>query len=267
MRNRKLFRLAVWWLCLAGGFTTAHAAFPGEALIPELARAGFTVLRTGQQYQVPYVEIAAPPGVAIYTLCRRVPSLNARFFEARDKIAAFNNLNPFFYKDAQGQPHHFRLDSLKIPLDFAARPVIFPAHDPTLAAHPKYLLIDIGTCHLALYEHGDLARVYPISPGALTGGRSLTPLVRFAIGAKVQNKWSSIYDAWMPYSLQVQGPYFIHGGCLPGEPDSKGCIRMFTEHARELYHLVDVGTPGRIVRSEPAAPGSGPRLAQFAPPR
>ncbi|MBM4286128.1 MAG: L,D-transpeptidase [Deltaproteobacteria bacterium] len=227
-------------------------------MVRELAQAGFSIVRTGEEYQAPFVEIAAPPGLAIYTLCRRVPSLNARFFEARDKIAAFNNLNPFFVRHDEGRPHHFRLPTIKIPLDFTRDPVIFPAYQEGLAAYPQYLLIDIGKCYLALYERGVLVRVYPISPGALNhGNRSRTPLVRFTIQSKAEHKWSSIYDAWMPYSLQVHGPYFIHGGVLPGEPDSKGCIRMFTDHARELFNLVEVGTHGRIVRSGPVAPPPG----------
>jgi lipoprotein-anchoring transpeptidase ErfK/SrfK len=54
----------------------------------------------------------------------------------------------------------------------------------------------------------------------------------------------------MPWSLLIRRPYFIHGGCLPGVPDSKGCIRLFNDHAQELFSLVEVGTPGRIMFSD-----------------
>ena len=60
---------------------------------------------------------------------------------------------------------------------------------------------------------------------------------------------SLIYDTLMPRSLLLKLPYYIHGGALPGKSDSAGCIRLFPHDAEELYHLVEVGTPGRIIET------------------
>ncbi|MEW6387678.1 MAG: L,D-transpeptidase [Thermodesulfobacteriota bacterium] len=217
----------------------------------ELIKAGFTVLGVGEQYQVPYVEVLVPNGTAIYSLCRKVPSLNARFFEAREKIAYFNALDPFFIKKEVDEPNSFRVKTLKIPLDLSLEPVIFPEFDEALAHYDQYLLIDIGKSYLALYTRGVLTRVYPISPGTrLKGSRTRTPLISFTVLSKDENHWSNIYESWMPWSLLIRRPYFIHGGCLPGTPDSHGCIRLFNDHAQELFNLVEVGTPGRVIFSD-----------------
>jgi hypothetical protein len=224
------------------------AADLGESrLYQELAQAGFTIVGAGEKYQVPYVEILVPEGLAVYSLCRRIPSLNERYFEAREKIAHFNAVNPFYHRSRRAQPNTMSLETLKIPLDLAQEPEIFPAFNQDLSQHDRYILIDIGKSYLALYDRGGLLRVYPISPGA----RSRTPLINFTVQLKKENHWSTIYDSWMPWSLLISRPYYIHGGALPGVADSAGCIRMFNEDARELYELVQVGTPGRIVFSAP----------------
>jgi lipoprotein-anchoring transpeptidase ErfK/SrfK len=53
----------------------------------------------------------------------------------------------------------------------------------------------------------------------------------------------------MPWALLIKRPYYIHGGALPGQRDSAGCIRLFPKDAEELYQLVEVGTPGRIIQT------------------
>ena len=47
--------------------------------------------------------------------------------------------------------------------------------------------------------------------------------------------------------LHLKGLYYIHGGVLPGKADSAGCIRLPIDAAEQLYNLVEVGTPGRII--------------------
>jgi lipoprotein-anchoring transpeptidase ErfK/SrfK len=220
-------------------------------LYQELQQAGFTIVGAGEKYQVPYVEILMPEGMAVYSLCRRVPSLNERYLEARERIAYFNAVNPFYYRSRAAQPNRMSLETLKIPLELTREPEIFPAFNQELSHHERYILINIGKGYLALYGHGELLRVYPISPGAQSGFRSRTPLMNFTVQLKKENHWSTIYDTWMPWSLLISRPYYIHGGALPGVADSAGCIRMFNKDARELYELVQVGTPGSIVFSPP----------------
>lgn len=217
----------------------------GNHLCNELEAAGFKIVDTGVVYGVPFVKIKIPLGFSITSLCERIPSLNRQFFLSRSRIAFFNALNPNYVKTATPEPWSIEATTLKIPLDFRAVPEIFPEFDQTLANYKQYLLVDIGKHFLALYERGELRRVFPISPG-VPGKR--TPLMEFHVLDKYKNYYSRTFDyAWMPWALRVQGPYFIHGGVLPGKPDSHGCIRIPIHDAKQLFHLVNMGTPGRII--------------------
>lgn len=240
-------------ICLGGfwGLLGLHSRAAAEEadygpLCRELEKSGLELLNSGLAYGVPYVEIKVPLGASVTSICKRVPSLRADFNRCRDKIAFFNALHPLYIKNNAGEPSSLEADTLKIPLDRTIVPQIFPAVDDSLASYDKFILVDIGKGFLALYAQGELQRVFPIS-----GGRAekATPLMDFKIAKKEEEHWSTIYDTWMPWSLLIRRPYYIHGGALPGRSDSAGCIRLFPHDAEELYHLVEVGTPGRIIET------------------
>lgn len=210
----------------------------------ELKDSGLRVVDSGVAYSVPFVEIAIPQGSSITSICRSLPTLNADFPRCRNRLAFFNALHQSYIKTWTQEPNVITADTLKIPLDFRRVPEIFPATDESLESHEAYLLVDIGKSFLALYSRGELYRVFPISAGA-EGKR--TPLFDFRVLGKDEDHWSNIYESWMPWALHLKGPYYIHGGVLPGRADSAGCIRLPIGDAEELYNLVEVGTPGRII--------------------
>ncbi len=225
-------------------------------LCHELLEAGFMPLDSGLAYGVPYVHIKIPLGFSVTSFCRQIPSLSRDFSRCRERIAFFNALNPSYVKTRESEPFAIEADILMVPLDLKRIPEIFPSYDRALASYPAYLLVDIGKGFLALYAHGELLRVFPVSAGM--AGKQ-TPLFEFRVEAKLESHWSTLYDTWMPHALLLQRPYYIHGGVLPGKDDSAGCIRVIPDDARQLYQLVEVGTPGRIIsspkveRSYPAA--------------
>ena len=248
-------------ICLGGfwGLLGLHSRSGAEEpdyspLCRELAESGLELLNSGLAYGVPYVEIKVPLGASVTSICKRVPSLRADFNRCRDKIAFFNALHPLYIKNNAGDPASLEADTLRIPLDRTIVPEIFPAVDESLASYDKFILADIGKGFLSLYAQGQLQRVFPIS-----GGRAekATPLMDFKIAKKDEEHWSTIYDTWMPWALLIKRPYYIHGGALPGKSDSAGCIRLFPHDAEELYHLVEVGTPGKIIQT--------PKLEQTYP--
>jgi len=256
MRGLKSLTCLVVLVCFLGlpGGASAQA-FDYDPLCRELVQAGFEVLDTGTAHGVPYAEIKVPVGASVTSICRRVPSLSLDFFRYREKIAYFNGVNPCYLRTIEPQPFSLKSATLKIPLNPDIIPEIFPASEDSLASHKKFILVDMDKGFLALYARGELERVFPISGGTVA---KKTPLIDFTIQAKKKNHWSTIYDVWMPWSLLIKSPYYIHAGVLPGENDSAGCIRLFRQDARELYYLVDVGTPGRIVqasRVKPSSPG------------
>jgi hypothetical protein len=243
-------QLLIWFLAFSGLFGGVSLA-PGQDedyrdLCHELKVSGLEVVESGVAYGVPYVEVSLPRGSSITAICRRVPSFNSRFDQCRNRLAFFNALNPSYIKTRTQQANSIAADTLKIPLDFRKVPEIFFALDDSLVSFDKYLLVDIGKGFLALYERGNLRRVYPISAGA-SGAQ--TPLFDFKIDLKDENHWSSIYETWMPWSLHLKGAYYIHGGVLPGRADSAGCIRMPIDDAEKLFHEVEVGTLGRIINT------------------
>lgn len=242
----------IWFLGLAGG--AGAQEIDSNPLNRELAQAGFEVLNSGIAYAVPYVEIKVPVGDSVTSICRRVPTLNADFTRYREKIAFFNGVHPSYVRTKEPQPFSLKSATLKIPLDPDLIPEIFPPSKASLASYDKFILVDIDKGFLALYARGELQRVFPVSGGS---SNKKTPLMDFKIMAKKKNHWSTIYDSWMPWSLLIKAPYYIHAGVLPGVNDSAGCIRLFHQDAEELYSLVEVGTPGRIIqpsRIEQASP-------------
>jgi hypothetical protein len=239
--------LIVLW-CLIGlvGGAGAQESDYGP-LCQDLEKSGLEILGTGMAYGVPYAEIKIPVGASVTSICRRVPSLNHDFTRCRNQIAFLNALNPSYIRTRDREPFSLETDTLKIPLNLDIMPEIFPAHDDSLASYDKFILVDIGKGFLALYVQGELLRVYPVSGGA---PEQETPLISFKIKAKYENHWSTIYDTWMPWSLLIAPPYYIHGGALPGSRDSAGCIRLFPRDAKDLYHQVEIGTPGRIIQTD-----------------
>ena len=215
-------------------------------LCQELKQSGFKTEYSGLAYGVPFVEIKIPEGFSITRFCRHIPSFSRDFDRCRNRIAFFNALHPSYIKTRTREPFSIESQTLKVPLNLYQMPEIFPAYDKTLVQYNKYLLVDIGKGFLGFYQKGELKRVFPISAGA--PGKK-TPLINFEIKDKFQNHWSTIYESWMPWALLIERPYYIHGGALPGVDDSAGCVRLFTHHAQELFHMVDIATPGRIVCS------------------
>jgi hypothetical protein len=246
-RTPKFFSCLLACLCILVWAAAGVAQEPDYSqLCRELEQSGFRTVYSGLAYGVPFVEIEIPVGFSVTRLCRRIPSFKSEFSRCRNKIAFFNALNPSFIKTRTREPFSIESDTLKVPLNLYKVPEIFPAYDGSLAGQGKYLVADIGKGFLALYVQGELKRVYPISAGA--PGKQ-TPLFAFEIKDKRESHWSTIYDTWMPWALLLRSPYYIHGGALPGKNDSAGCIRLFSHHAKELFHLVEVGTPGRIIQT------------------
>lgn len=243
-RTRKFLTafLAVCWLAAWGPVFAQEEDY--SHLCQELEAAGFLSVDSGVAYGVPFVQIKIPLGFSITSLCHRIPSFSHEFNRCRNRIGFFNALNPNYIKTPTAEPHSIAADTLKIPLDLRRVPEIFPAYDESLAGHKQFLLVDIGKGFLALYEQGQLARVFPISSGA---PGEVTPLMDFKVEGKDGDHWSNIYETWMPWALHIKGPYYIHGGVLPGERDSAGCIRLPIHNAEQLFNLVEVGTPGRII--------------------
>ncbi|UZJ42697.1 L,D-transpeptidase family protein [Prosthecochloris sp. SCSIO W1101] len=97
----------------------------------------------------------------------------------------------------------------------------------------------LNTQYFGAYENGNLLFWGPIS-----SGRKSNPTWpgEFFVNYKQRHKRSIKYNnAPMPYSINYDGPYFIHQQSLPGHPASRGCVRLLEADAKRLFSWMKVG--------------------------
>lgn len=112
-----------------------------------------------------------------------------------------------------------------------------------------FILANLSLMKLDVYEKGAVILSFPIQAKGREGSWWETPAGVYSIKSKEKNHLSSIGKVYMPWSMQFQGNFFIHG--LPYYPDgtpvstsySGGCIRLFTDDAEKVYSLVKQGVP------------------------
>ncbi|MCK7583122.1 MAG: L,D-transpeptidase [Chromatiales bacterium] len=120
----------------------------------------------------------------------------------------------------------------------------------TNTAKRRALTISLGDQAFEYKEDEAVVRSGPISSGK---PGNPTPTGRFKVLSKDEHKVSSRYtnqlgmQAWMPYSIQFYGHYFLHEGWLPGYPDSHGCVRVGEKDARFLFERLRIGDPVLVV--------------------
>ena len=116
--------------------------------------------------------------------------------------------------------------------------------DGVLAAS-KRVVVDKAVQELTAYEGERVILRSRVSTGR--AGRR-TPSGNFTAGIKARMHYSRLYDnAPMPFSVQFNGNYFIHGfTSVPNRPASHGCIRLPLDGgnpAKQFYDWVEPGTP------------------------
>lgn len=143
--------------------------------------------------------------------------------------------------------------------------ILFLLALPVLAQQPstqREIVVSIPDRKLALIENGEVLRVYPVAVGASV---SPSPTGEFTIVNRLENPTyyhpgivvepgddNPLGTRWMGLSLKGFG---IHGTNMPwtiGQAASHGCIRMDRDDLEELFSLVRVGDPVRIVRDPDA---------------
>ncbi len=99
--------------------------------------------------------------------------------------------------------------------------------------------------YFGAYENGALLFWGPVSSG--TRSHPTWP-GEFVVNYKQRHKRSIKYNnAPMPYSINYDGPYFIHQQSLPGHPASHGCVRLLESDARRLFGWIRTGDPVTVL--------------------
>ncbi len=108
------------------------------------------------------------------------------------------------------------------------------------------LVIDVPKKKLSLYYDGVLFKEYTVATGR---SNTPTPVGDWKIVDKGVNWGGGFGTRWLGFNVPW-GIYGIHGTDKPwsiGRASSHGCIRMRNRDVEELYRLVPVGTPVKVV--------------------
>ncbi|MGM0482744.1 MAG: L,D-transpeptidase family protein [Patescibacteria group bacterium] len=118
-----------------------------------------------------------------------------------------------------------------------------------IESESSFILANLKDMRIRLYKEGEVQFDFPIAAKGRGGTWTETPAGLYSVEWKAEEHFSSLYEVYMPYSIQFFGNYFMHG--WPYHPDgrdvvsstSAGCIRMETEDAKRLYEEARPGMP------------------------
>jgi L,D-transpeptidase catalytic domain/Putative peptidoglycan binding domain len=136
--------------------------------------------------------------------------------------------------------------------DFTDKPVSFTSEEAVI-------IIDPLRNKLSLVVRGIVFKTFPVALGKL---KTPTPVGDWVIVNKYENWGSGFGTRWIGLDVPW-GVYGIHGTNEPssiGLDASHGCIRMYNGHVEELFRLVSLGTPVRIMGHALGEPGAEPRV-------
>jgi hypothetical protein len=121
------------------------------------------------------------------------------------------------------------------------RPSEYTWHPETSPQGPVLMMISLPEQQAYVYRNGVLIGRSTISSGR-AGHR--TPTGVFTVLEKQRRHFSNIYKgAPMPFMERLTwSGIALHGGQLPGYPDSHGCIRLPKEFSQLLFGVTRVGT-------------------------
>lgn len=123
----------------------------------------------------------------------------------------------------------------------------FAWNDTGVPPGPLWIRIDPQSQLLSVFRGGNEIGTTVIVYG---GDNKETPLGTFHILARDKDHLSSLYDAAMPYTLQLTNDgVSIHGSTVRWGAATHGCIGVPLEFARRLFEQARVGDEVTIVRS------------------
>jgi len=135
---------------------------------------------------------------------------------------------------------------------------------PSGPVHPfsseeAVIVIDPLRNKLSLFVNGVVYKTFPVALGKL---KTPSPVGDWFIVNKYENWGSGFGTRWLGLDVPW-GVYGIHGTNEPssiGLDASHGCIRMYNRHVEELFRLVSLGTPVRILGHALGEPHVEPRV-------
>jgi len=113
----------------------------------------------------------------------------------------------------------------------------------------NFIEADLSAMILRVYKESNLLLEVPIASKGREGSWWETPAGLYKVNSKEKEHFSGMARVWMPWSMNFQGNFYIHGrtyqndGTLSSNLFTGGCIRLSTNDAEKVYNLTDIGTP------------------------
>ncbi len=135
------------------------------------------------------------------------------------------------------------------------------------AALQREIVLELGRRTLSLRENGKVIGSWPVAigdpgtptPPAVQGGEqgreSPVPEHQERQGESGAGAQRPLGDRWIGFKSSGPNQYGIHGTpsawswtVSSRAAVTNGCVRLFTDHVRKLFDLVEVGTPVLVTR-------------------
>ena len=112
-----------------------------------------------------------------------------------------------------------------------------------------FVEVDLSAMFIRVYREGKVTVEVPVNSKGREGSWWETPAGLYKINKKEDRHFSGMGHVWMPWSMNFQGNFYIHGrtyypdGTLTSKQYTGGCIRLATEDAKKVYDASLVGMP------------------------
>ena len=156
-----------------------------------------------------------------------------------------------------------RLRSRKLPLPRPSQDHAAPPQQQRTSPAPKrQIIISIADRQLAVIDHGQVLKTYPIAVGAhgtpspdgdfVIINHAKDPVYRHGDKEIAPGKDNPLGTRWMGLSLKGYGIHGTNVQSSVGKAISHGCFRMRKQDVEELYTLVQVGDTVMVRRERDA---------------
>jgi len=113
----------------------------------------------------------------------------------------------------------------------------------------NFIEVNLSRMALTVFSDGTPLLNVPILTKGRKGSWWETPAGIYQVETKETTHFSSIGRVTMPWSMQFQGNFFIHGiptdenGAEVSSNYTGGCVRITTADAKKIFSMVNAGTP------------------------
>jgi D-alanyl-D-alanine carboxypeptidase len=129
--------------------------------------------------------------------------------------------------------------------------------DRFLSEKASFIEVDLSRMILRAYVGEEMVLETALVSKGKEGSWWETPAGLYSVQSKERKHYSSFGHVYMPWSMQFQGNFFIHGwpyqtdGTPVREGYSGGCVRLSNEDAEKLFALASVDMPVLVYEAAP----------------